>query len=141
MDLKSLADKIWPVANIGNNQWDLPTPTYFSGDGTIDEGIYEPGIQRIWAFDDTMVMDSNNTSEQNYGMTCGDLETYSIVYARPTSNQPDKDELHEIPIPTRQIKKTLGTNGSIIDATILIKASDICNKFTQKKCKYMSDIY
>ena len=91
---ESLADKIWPVANIGNNQWDLPTPTYFSGDGTIDEGIYEPGVQRIWAFDDTMVMDSNNASEQNYGMTCGDLETYSIVCARPTSNQPDKDELH-----------------------------------------------
>ena len=129
---KSLAELIWPVANIGNNQWDLPTSTYFSGDGTTDEGKYEPGVQRIWAFDDRMVMDPSNPDEQNHGMTCGDRETYSIVCARPTSNQPDKDELHEIPIPASQIKKTLSSNGSIADATISIKASYICNKFTQK---------
>ena len=130
---KSLAQLIWPVANIGNNQWDLPTSTYFSGDGTIDEGSYEPGVQRIWAFDDRLFVDPNNPDKQNYGMTCGDRETYSIVCARPTSNQPDKDELHEIPIPTSQINKNLGSYGSILDATISIKASDICNKFTQKK--------
>ncbi|MDA7434600.1 hypothetical protein N8517_03230, partial [Synechococcus sp. AH-601-L23] len=127
-----LANKIWPVANIGNNQWDLPTSTYFSGDGTTDEGSYEPGVQRIWAFDDRMVMDPSNPDEQNHGMTCGDRETYSIVCARPTSNQPDKDELHEIPIPSSQINKSLSSNGSIVGATISIKASDICNKFTQK---------
>ena len=130
---KSLAELIWPVANIGNNQWDLPTSTYFSGDGTTDEGNYEPGVQRIWAFDDRLVLDPNNPDEQNHGMTCGDRETYSIVCARPTSNQPDKDELHEIPIPTSQIDKSLSSNGDIVDATILIKASDICNKFTQKE--------
>ena len=101
---KSLAELIWPVANIGNNQWDLPTPTYFNGDGTIDEGKYNDGVQRIWSFDDSVVVDPMNPNNQNTGITCGDRYTYSIVCARPASSNPDRDSQQKIPIPSTQIK-------------------------------------
>lgn len=81
----NLSERIWPVANIGSNEWDIPTPTYFNGDGTRDEGDYSNGTTRIWAFDDS----SSNPIEDNpLGIPCEESYIYSIVCTRPISADP-----------------------------------------------------
>ena len=92
----SLANHIWPVKNINNNDWDIPATEYFNGDNTTDT---EPGesAPRIWAFNDDI---NGNPLDGNYGLQCG--SSFSPVCSRPTSNNPDSQ--HSIPISQSQIE-------------------------------------
>ena len=85
--------------------------TYFSGDGTIDEGIYEPSIQRIWHSTTQWLWIQTIQAAKITGWLRRSRDLLNRMRT-PTSNQPDKDELHEIPIPTRQIKNFARTEAS-----------------------------
>merc|ERR1712070_41677 len=91
---RSLANHIWPVKNINNNNWDIPTTEYFNGDNTTDT---EPGgsTTRIWSFNDDV---NGNPLNGNYGLQCG--SAFSPICSRPTSNYPDTQ--HSIPIAQSQ---------------------------------------
>ena len=92
----SLANHIWPVKNINNNNWDIPQPEYFNGDNTTDTF---PGgsTTRIWAFNDDI---TGNPLDGNYGLQCG--TSFSPICSRPTSSNPDSQ--HSIPIEQSQIE-------------------------------------
>lgn len=97
----NIAKHIWPVANISSNNWDIPTPTYFNGDGTRDEGDYGNGSTRIWAFDDTLI---GSIEDDQSGILCGGSRKYSIFCARPSSANPDRQQTYQNQISRSQIK-------------------------------------
>lgn len=94
----SLANHIWPVKNITNNNWDIPATEYFKGDNTTDTAPGE-SVTRIWAFNDEV---NGNPLDENYGLKCG--SSYSPICSRPSSNDPDNQ--HSIPITRSQIEIT-----------------------------------
>lgn len=98
-----LANHIWPVANIGNNKWDIPSTTRFTGDGTTDEGNYDTGVTRIWSFDDTR---RGPIEKQEYGISCGNNGIYSIACARPTSNQADSQHSNPLSAQIQHLNAT-----------------------------------
>jgi hypothetical protein len=93
-----IAKNIWPVKNISNNDWDIPTPEYFNGDNTTDT-TQNNGAQRIWAFDDSLV---GEPSDESYGINCNG--SLSPVCSRPASNNPSSQ--HNIPISEDQVSAT-----------------------------------
>ncbi len=93
-----IVKNIWPVKNITNNKWDIPTPEYFKGDNTTDT-TENNGAQRIWAFDDSLV---GEPSDETYGINCNG--SLSPVCSRPASNTPSSQ--HNIPISEDQVNTT-----------------------------------
>ena len=91
-----IANNIWPVKNIINNDWDIPTPEYFNGDNTSDTDP-SSGSQRIWSFNDTI---KNDIDPDNQGISCNGV--YSPICSRPASSDPNSQQNN--PIETDQIR-------------------------------------
>ncbi|MDB4338215.1 hypothetical protein N9997_02605 [Synechococcus sp. AH-603-L18] len=110
----SLANHIWPVKNITNNNWDIPATEYFNGDNTTDTA---PGdsVTRIWAISDDV---NGNPLDENYGLQCG--SSFSPICSRPTSNNPDSQ--HSIPIAQSQIEMTTEEALATGEACVVKKA-------------------
>ena len=95
-DATEIANNIWPVKNIINNDWDIPTPEYFNGDSTYDTDPTN-GSQRIWTFDDSI---RKKTGPDNQGVSCNGI--FSPICSRPASSDPNSQ--HSNPIKLDQIR-------------------------------------
>lgn len=91
-----IANNIWPVKNIINNDWDIPTPEYFNKDNTSDT-YPNSSAQRVWSFDDSI---KNDIDPDNQGISCN--EVFSPICTRPASSDPNSQ--HTNPIKTDQIR-------------------------------------
>ena len=95
-----LAKRIWPVINISDNQWDIPTNDRFERDGTYDKVSRNNNKHRIWSFDDSPIyIDGKDIGRR--GLVCGNR--FSIVCARPSSTNPTDDSF-SVPVDDGQIK-------------------------------------
>ncbi|MDA9739863.1 hypothetical protein N9U66_00555 [Synechococcus sp. AH-736-M20] len=106
-----LAERIWPVVNLTGNQWNIPAPERFNRDGTFDQ---MDGTHRIWAFDDSQIGDP---MQNTYGLQCDG--TYSVVCARPSSNNPQNSQ-YENPIANNQINVETSTTSINQDACVVV---------------------
>lgn len=95
-----LAKRIWPVINITDEQWDIPSTDRFQGDGTYDRVSSNNNKHRVWSFDDSAAPGAQEDIN-NYGLMCGNK--YSVVCTRPSSANPSSND-YQIPINNDQIE-------------------------------------
>jgi hypothetical protein len=129
-----LAERIWPVINVTSDQWDIPSPDRFEGDGTYDKVNNNSNQHRIWSFDDSSAS-SFEQDTSNYGLLCGN--TFSVVCSRPSSANPSSNDF-EIPINDDQIELETTLTTETIRACVTIKEF---NSTVFKKIFSVGEIY
>ena len=95
----NIANHIWPVKNINNNNWDIPSTEYFNLDNTTDTP-QSSSATRIWSFDDEI---TGNPLEGIHGIECGG--THSPVCSRPSNNNSSNPPT--VPISNERITSTI----------------------------------